>query len=42
LIKKDIGIWLQNNNCTVGTLGWPYEVRMTVIAEREFGVELLG
>ncbi len=41
LIKKDIGIWLIQNNCAVGTLGWPYEVRMTVIGEREFKVELI-
>lgn len=41
LIKKDIGIWLIQNNCAVGTLGWPFEVRMTVIGEREFKVELI-
>jgi hypothetical protein len=41
LIKKDIGIWLLQNNCAVGTLGWPFEVRMTIIGEREFKVELI-
>jgi len=41
IIKKDIGIWLIQNNCAVGTIGWPFEVRMTFIGEREFKVELI-
>lgn len=40
LIKKDIGIWLKQNNCEVGTLGWPFELRMTAIGNREFKVEI--
>jgi hypothetical protein len=41
LIKKDIGIWLIGNSCGVGTPSWPYEVRITVIGDREFKVELI-
>jgi len=41
LIRKDIGIWLLQNNCAVGTLGWLFEVRMTIIGEREFKIEII-
>ena len=41
LIKKDIGSWLLRNNCEVGTPGWPFEVRMIVIGDRGFKVELI-
>ena len=42
LIKKDIGIWLQRNNRARWNNGHPYEVRFTVVGEREFNVELIN
>lgn len=41
LIKKDIGIWLQRNNRDRWPLGHPHEVKITVIGEREFKVEIV-
>jgi hypothetical protein len=41
LIKKDIGIWLQRNNRARWPSGQPFEVKMTVVGDREFKVELI-
>ena len=41
LIKKDIGIWLIQNDCALGTLGWPFEIKMTVIGVRRFKIEII-
>lgn len=42
LIKNDIGIWLQLNNCERWPFGQPHEVRMTKAGHREFKVELIN
>jgi hypothetical protein len=41
LISQHIGIWLQRNNRATWDYGQPHRVRMTVVGEREFKVELI-
>jgi hypothetical protein len=41
LISKHIGLWLQRNNCARWPIRQPNQVRMTVIGQREFKVELI-
>ena len=41
LISQEIGIWLQRNNIATWPSRRPHRVRMTVIGEREFNVEII-
>jgi len=41
LIKKDIGIWLQQNHRDCWPYRQPHEVRLIVVGEREFKIELI-
>ena len=42
LIKKDIGIWLYQNDKAPWTSGQPHEVKIKLIGDREFNVELIS
>lgn len=42
LISKDIGIWLQRNHRNRWPNRQPHEVRITVLSERVFSVELIS
>lgn len=42
LIKNDIGIWLRTNDRHVWPKGNPYSVKMKLIRDREFSVELIN
>jgi hypothetical protein len=42
LIKKDIGIWLHRNNLSTWVSRQPFRVKMIVVKEREFKVELIN
>ncbi|MFY7944200.1 MAG: hypothetical protein ACOVNZ_06440 [Crocinitomicaceae bacterium] len=41
LISQEIGLWLQRNNAATWPPRRPHRVRLTVIGEREFKVELI-
>jgi hypothetical protein len=41
LISQEIGLWLQRNNAETWPPRRPHQVRMTVMGEREFKVELI-
>jgi len=41
LISRHIGLWLHRNNCARWPRRQPHQVRMTVISQREFKVELI-
>jgi hypothetical protein len=41
LISIEIGLWLQRNNASTWPPRLPHHVRMTVLGEREFKVELI-
>lgn len=41
LISQEIGLWLQRNNAATWPPRIPHRIRMTVIGEREFSVELI-
>ncbi len=41
LISIEIGLWLQRNNAATWPPRLPHRVRMTVLGEREFKVELI-
>ncbi len=41
LISREIGLWLQRNNAATWPPRLPHRVRMTVVGDREFKVELI-
>ena len=42
LISQEIGLWLLRNNASTWPPRTPHHIKMTVISEREFKVELIN